>query len=87
MSPALEHAVVEREKQHEQYKLAERGQEPLTNVDYDAFRKRLAAGLALQDDKKEHWTKEDPYLKYKAERAARNAIENKPETQNREENE
>jgi hypothetical protein len=79
MDTKMEQLAIAREKAHAKMK-EPRNNEPLANVDYDAFRERLAAGLALQDDKKgEQWTKEEEYLKYKAERATKIALQNPKE--------
>jgi hypothetical protein len=69
MSEALEDATTQREQAQEKFKLSEKNAQPLSVVDYDAFRKRLAEGNALKEDKPAHWSKDEAYLKMKAERA------------------
>jgi len=78
MSIALDNATTEREKSQEAFKLAEKNVQPLSMVDYDAFRKRLAEGTALKDPAPQHWSKDEAYLKFKAERAQKLILENPP---------
>jgi hypothetical protein len=84
MSIALENAATERERSQEAFKLAEKNVQPLSIVDYDAFRKRLAEGTALKDPAPEHWSKEEAYLKFKAERAQKLILENPPKENEKE---
>lgn len=77
MSKTLEKVSIQLEKENTRYK--EQMKEPLPNVDYESFKKRLEKGEALQDQKIPNGFTDDGYLKYKAERARLQALKNKPE--------
>lgn len=64
----LEKIAAERERENEKYK--EQFKEPLPDINYDAYKKRIASGEALKDEPKTTGTGfDDPeYVKFKLER-------------------
>lgn len=83
MAVVLEKQAAQREAEHQKLKNAEI-KEPLPDVDYESFKKRLAEGAALKEVKSEPWLKGgDDYSKFKAQRMAHQL----KEEQNREGNE
>jgi len=72
MSQALEKQAAEREK--ENLKLKMDFNEPLDKVDYESFKKRIAEGTALKPEPKKHWSDDENYKAFKAERMRRQEL-------------
>lgn len=69
MAIELEKVAQQREEENKKYK--DQFKEPLPEINYDSFKKRIENGTALQDEKKKGW--QDPeYLKFKEERMRQN---------------
>lgn len=66
MSVALEEQAAKREK--ENLKLKMNFNDPLEQVDYESFKKRIEEGTALKDSKPKHWADDEEYKRFKAER-------------------
>lgn len=73
MANALEKEAAKRETELKKYK--QQFTEKLPDVDYDSFRKRLAEGTALKDNKPKHWKDDPDYQKFKNERMLNHAKE------------
>lgn len=66
MQIELERLAEEREKENKKFK--EQFKEPIPDIDYEAYKKRIASGQALQDEPKKTGFEDPEYLKFKAER-------------------
>jgi hypothetical protein len=82
MTGTLEKEAIAREKEHQ--RLKDEFKTELPNVNYESFKKRLAEGTALSDDKRktERWTQDEAYQKFKAERMLK--MREQPPTENKE---
>lgn len=74
MAVKLETVAIQRESEHNKTKQI--GVEPLPKVDYESFKKRLAEGTALKDQRAAAWYEDPEYQKFKAERMKKQILEN-----------
>lgn len=86
MAVILEKKAADREAEHQKMKNSE-SKEPLPEVNYEEFKKRLAEGNALREVKSDPWLKgDDAYSKFRADRLRQEMLRNKPDTQNQDGN-
>jgi len=76
MAVQLEKTAMQRESEHNKVKNSFK--EPIPDIDYKAYAKRIEEGKALQDDKSKLWYEDPEYKKFKAERMQQQLIQNKP---------
>jgi hypothetical protein len=73
MAVYLEKDAIAREQENQRYKA--QFTERLPDVDYNSFRKRIAEGTALREDKPKHWKDDPDYQKFKQDRMLKHAKE------------
>jgi len=66
MQIELERLAEEREKENKKYK--ETFKEPIPDINYEAYKQRIANGEALKDEPKKHGFDDPEYQKFKLER-------------------
>jgi len=64
----IELEKVAEERENENKKLKEDFKDPLPNIDYASYAKRIEEGKALNEDKPKHWSQDEGYQKFRNER-------------------
>jgi len=90
MAIVIEQESIAREKEHDRLKKIEKDSwvEPVKDVNYAEYLKRVEDGTHLREVKSDPWLKgDDAYSRFKAQRAQKEALNNPPKDQKAEGNE